>query len=301
LRKLQKIVRDVVSVSEASMEKGHMRCDANISVNDGDKMSPIIELKNINSFKFVEKALILVQEKLNNDYGTWPEKNSKETWGYNSENNSIYLQRRKEEAADYRYFPEPDLPPVDSTVFDLSALKSEISQDEDSKIVMLVGLGVSEFDAKVIAGDATKWQFYQLLCKDLSDSGKIAAAKAIVHNYFGFVIHDSNFEFASDFAKAVEALAENKIQKSTFAEIASRISDEKIHFDSIANEYISTGLSETEVSSLIEKIIEINQSEADRYKAGEKQLIGFFMGEIMKETKGKADPSAVNKILREKL
>jgi aspartyl-tRNA(Asn)/glutamyl-tRNA(Gln) amidotransferase subunit B len=301
LRKLQKIVRDVVQVSEASMEKGHMRCDANISVSDENGfMSPIVELKNINSFKFVEKALALVDTQIRDEYETWPKKPSKETWGYDSVANKVYLQRRKEEAADYRYFPCPDLPPFHSDQFDLEKLKKETAENEETKVQKLIELGISEADAKVLAGDQNKVKFYESILSYLSENDeKIMAAKAVVHNYFGFVSDDLDLKLAGEYAKAVKSLAIGKIQKNVFTNIVTRIKKDKAEYAKIENEYV--GGDEIDLEKIVDSTIATNLKEVARYQAGEKQLIGFFVGQIMKECRGKGNPQIINKLLREKL
>jgi aspartyl-tRNA(Asn)/glutamyl-tRNA(Gln) amidotransferase subunit B len=301
LRELQKIVRDVVQVSEASMEKGHMRCDANISVSDEDGfMSPIVELKNINSFKFVEKALALVDAQIRDEYETWPKKPSKETWGYDSVQNKVYLQRRKEEAADYRYFPCPDLPPFNSDQFDLEKLKNEMAEDEETKVQKLVELGISEADAKVLTGDQSKVKFYESILSHLSENDeKIMTAKAVVHNYFGFTPDAEDLKLAGEYAKALKSLTVGKIQKNIFTNIVARIKKDKIEYTKIEGEYL--GGEEIDLEKIVENLLVVNLAEVARYHAGEKQLIGFFVGLAMKECKGKGNPQLINKLLREKL
>ena len=300
LRKLQKIVRDVCRVSEASMEKGHLRCDANISVNDGDRMSPIVEIKNVNSFRFVEKALSLVEKQLLDDCDKWQKKPTKETWGYNSDENKVYLQRRKEEAADYRYFPCPDLPPVEMQVFDLGKLKSELMETEEERILKLKEIGISEPDAKVIASDKIKGEILEAISPKFSADEKILAAKAIVHNYFGFILKDKDIGLASEYALALKALSSGSIQKPIFAEIAHRIhEDGKAALDLIGEYTASNG--EDDLVETIKSVLLANPKEVERYKAGEKQLTGFFMGQIMKATGGKANPKQINEILRKEL
>jgi len=317
LRKLQKIVRDVAQVSEASMEKGHMRCDANISVSElsavggqqGEqptadskpqtvRMSPIVELKNINSFRFVEKALALVEEKLKAEYAEWPEKNSKETWGYDSASNKVYLQRRKEEAADYRYFPEPDLPPFDTSVFDLVALKADLSENEEEKIAKLVALGIAESDARVLASDQLKRDFYSRISE--FDHNYPEIAKAIVHHYFPFEVNETDIDKAETFGWAISLLVQGTISKSRFGELS-----EKIHQGSeisvLKKEYESGGMDNSEVEKAADKIISENSNEVSAYKAGKIQLLGFFMGKMMKETGGKANAKIVAEILKKKL
>ncbi|MFA6963401.1 MAG: Asp-tRNA(Asn)/Glu-tRNA(Gln) amidotransferase subunit GatB [Patescibacteria group bacterium] len=295
LRKLQKIVRDVVSVSEASMEKGHMRCDANISVSDENgRMSQIIELKNLNSFKFVEKALTLVDAKLKEEYPAWPEKNSKETWGYDSEKNSVCLQRRKEEAADYRYFPEPDLPPFDSSAFDHDKLRNETKETAEEKLEKLEGLGVSgQYASKLLDHDR-----YALTLKMIEEVGRDSA------NEVGRIVADY-IDDAEEASKHIDEFvslikSENNFQKQILTRLAEQILSGKTFAE--AESEISSGMiDQTEIESVISSIVANHPDELNRYKAGEQQLFGFFMGQIMKETKGKVNPAEINKILKEKL
>jgi len=302
LRKLQKIVRDEAQVSEASMEKGHMRCDANISVNDGEKMSPIVELKNINSFRFVEKALALVEAKLKSEYQEWPAKNSKETWGYDSANNKVYLQRRKEEAADYRYFPEPDLPPFETAIFDFESLRGELNENEEEKINKLVELSIAESDAKVLIEDPLKLSFYYAVAKNLKKDILPEAAKAIVHKYLSFEISDDDLDNNLEYATAISSLAEGAISKSQFGELTNLIHDGQITYEQALAKMGGGQIGdEAALDSIADKVILNNQSEAAAYKAGKVQLIGFFMGQMMKETGGKANPKIANVILKKKL
>jgi aspartyl-tRNA(Asn)/glutamyl-tRNA(Gln) amidotransferase subunit B len=302
LRKLQKIVRDVVEVSEASMEKGHMRCDANISVSDEKGfMSPIVEIKNINSFRFVEKALTLVDAQLREDYANWPANGGKETWGYDSEKNKVYLQRRKEEAADYRYFPCPDLPPVDSSQFDLEALKAEISENEEEKIGNLVKLGIAESDAKVLAQDKLKGKLFSEIAV-VAETDHSFIAKTIVHNYFGFQINDDDMNKVSEYGKAIKSLKDNKISKSIFGEIAVKIHNSDESFESILESLGGGQIDDaSSLETMVDAIISANPKEVEAYRSGKTALIGFFVGQVMKESKGKANPQVINKILKEKL
>jgi len=298
LRKLQKIVRDVVEVSEASMEKGHMRCDANISVNDGDKMSPIVEIKNINSFRFVEKALTLVREKLRDEYEKWPEKKIKETWGYDSVGNKVFLQRSKEEAADYRYFPEPDLSPIKTEVFDLRKLEAEIKEDEDAIILRLME-DIPENFAKIITNNKRKAELYEKITPLLDKECFFVAARIIANNEFGFEFGEEDLMRLPRYAELIKRVKDHGIHKTLFQEIASKIHEENISSEEI--EQLSAGGTEENLQLIISKVLENYPKEVVRYKNGENQLLGFFVGQVMKETGGKANPQNINKILREKL
>ena len=308
LRKLQKIVRDQVQVSEADMEKGHLRCDANISLcemqdtitnNQSPKMSEIVELKNLNSFKFVEKALTIEEARLKNEYPNWPEKLKKVTRGYDSVKNTTYEQRTKEEASDYRYFPEPDLPPIDTTKFDIESLRSEINHSEQEIIEELVSAGIAEADAKVLVADNLKFEFYQKIAASLKNNYS-EIAKVIVHKYFPFDIEVSDLNYSNDYGKAVADLAGGKLTKNTFAEASQQIhSGEK--YDKIINKILAEGLDEDDILEIISSIIEKNPAEVEHYRLGKTQLFGFFMGLAMREAKGKADPKLLTTLLKEKL
>ncbi|MCL5410781.1 MAG: Asp-tRNA(Asn)/Glu-tRNA(Gln) amidotransferase subunit GatB [Patescibacteria group bacterium] len=300
LRELQKIVRDVVGVSDANMEKGHLRCDANISVTDGEKMSEIVELKNINSFRFVEKALLIEEERLKAEYPDWPEKKGKVTRGYDSKKNTTYAQRTKEEAADYRYFPEPDLPPIDSAEFDLETLRSEINKSHEERLREYISMGIAEGDAGVLVSDAAKDKIFTAISKDITKGNEPLLARIIVHNYFGFNFEESDKAKAREYALAIDALALNKISKNVFTMVTAKIHQENISFDDAFSDFSGTG-EKIDLDNVISVIISKNPNEVLSYKNGKKQLFGFFMGQVMKETGGKADPEAAGKILRDKL
>jgi len=301
LRELQKIVRDVSAVSDANMEKGHLRCDANISVSDETgKMSEIVELKNINSFRFVEKALALEDIRLKEKYPDWPAKNGKETRGYDSKKNITYSQRVKEEASDYRYFPEPDLPPYDSSKIDLLKLKQELNQSGDQILIKIKSLGVGDAEAKYLSENKKLRIVFEEIGKYFGDYSLIA--KALVNNYFGFEFSDENIKDAPEFAKALEYLGQNKISKAMFGKIVAEIENGKIDFasalEATGGEQIGD---ESDLKKTIAQVLSENSDLVGKYKSGQTQLMGFFVGLVMKKTSGKADPKTVNTVLKELL
>jgi aspartyl-tRNA(Asn)/glutamyl-tRNA(Gln) amidotransferase subunit B len=295
LRRLQKLVRDEVEVSEADMEKGHLRCDANISVTDSNRMSEIVEIKNLNSFKFVEKALEIEELRLKDEYPNWPEEKTKVTRGYDSKKNETFSQRIKEEAADYRYFPEPDLPPFDTTKFDFESLKNNLGQSEDQLIAELISEGVREDDACILAIDKKKKEFFDLMKNNISEESSGTLAKAIVHHYLSYFSADENT--IKELGKAIDELAQNKISKQIFSSVADVIREGKTYEDS-KQKYQEN---EIDLQDVINKIIRENPVEAAHFKAGKKQLLGFFIGLAMKETAGRADPKKVRGTLEKTL
>ncbi len=303
LRMLQKIVRDVVGVSEASMEKGHMRCDANISITDGEKMSEIVELKNMNSFRFVEKALNIEDKRLRDKYPNWPEKIEKETRGYNSDTNTTYTQRRKEEAADYRYFPEPDLPPFNTSKYDLEKLKSEIAEDESSKLEKLKMLMIPQFEAETLLHDEAKLYVFNRVSEYIADTGKPFLAKAIVHNYFEILPDEDDLNTkGKEYGSAASALAAGELSKNLFTQITSAIRVEGKSFADINNQIkAESSGGDAEIELIADEVIKNNPNEVSSYRAGKVQLMGFFMGAMMRETKGRSNPQTITKILKAKL
>lgn len=301
LRRLQKLVRDEVKVSDADMEKGHMRCDANISITDGERMSEIVEIKNLNSFRFVEKALALEEERLKSEYPNWPEKKGKVTRGYDSENNITYVQRTKEEAADYRYFPEPDLPPFDSSVFDLESLRLEIGQTEETVIDALVSKGIAETEAKVLARDKQKMLAFEALSKEIQSGNEPLLARIISQNYFGFTPREELTGYAKELAKLIEAFASNKISKPALANLANEIKSGKTFEDALEESGGVQVGGESEIGKWVSEVLEENPNEAAAYKNGKTQLLGFFVGAVMRKSRGRANPEIVNKLLKEYL
>ncbi|HOX40713.1 MAG TPA: Asp-tRNA(Asn)/Glu-tRNA(Gln) amidotransferase subunit GatB [bacterium] len=313
LRRLQKLVRDEVQVSDADMEKGHMRCDANISVCDGEvesgkfkvkRMSEIVEIKNLNSFRFVEKALTLEEERLRAEYPNWPEKKGKVTRGYDSDKNITYVQRTKEEAADYRYFPEPDVPPIDLSKFDLEEMKKTIRSSFAELVVSYSEAGIPENMAKTIADS----DIYRHIVDQAIASGSPAKILAIVAN---FLINRFREWKSSDAGRIKEILRiaeyfdEGSIAKPEAAELLSGLDQEGFDLAHIENKVEESKKAKGESGQRLEKIIEdiIGKfpDEYNSYQTGKKQLLGFFMGQLMKETGGKIDSRAAATLLKNTL
>lgn len=305
LRRLQKIVRDEVAVSEASMEKGHLRCDANISITDGKKMSEIVELKNLNSFKFVEKALTIEEARLKEEYPNWPEKKGKVTRGYDSKQNTTYEQRTKEEAADYRYFPEPDLPPFLSSSYDLNEL-AQVSLSEEKRSGAYKEQGVSENYANSLASNAKKADVFERLLESNSggeprvDSNFIAGI--IVNNVMGFILTEEDLDLAGEYIKAIEEFKLDKTNKQQFRQLSEIIHKNRIVYADALKTLGPTGEdAESETEGIVEAVLKENPKEVEAYKNGRLQLFGFFVGEVMKKSGGKANPKVASELLKKYL
>jgi len=273
LKELQIILRSI-GVSDADMEKGHLRCDANISVKSADAMSEIVEIKNLNSFKFVEKALFLEEERLTDEYPNWPKDKKKVTRGFDSKNNKTFIQRDKEEAKDYRYFPEPDLPPFITTDADVEKLKSGLSDLPAKKRQDLVNSGIPQDEADIITKN--KWMLEIIEKSDVHDEIKTTLGKVLVHEKSA---RDKEPGFLINLAKKIksENLSSSKIRK--FLE-SGKLDNNPGDIPSVE-----------QCELLVRKIIQENSEVVKKYRSGKTKVIGFLIGQVVRESGGAIEPS----------
>ena len=305
-----KAIRQLVTfldICDGNMAQGSMRCDVNVSIKkSGDKkLGTRAELKNINSFRFIEKAInfeIDRQIRIIEDGGSVVQ----ETRLYDSEKNETRSMRSKEEANDYRYFPCPDLLPVVISDKELQEIKEnlpELPEEKETRYVQEIGLEESE--AKIISSSKAMANMFEEASSKTDDAKLIAkwlvGDVSALLNKDNIEIDESNL-LAENFGKLIERISDNtisgKIAKSVLEEIWENGSD--------VDQIIETkGLVQIQDESLLEevtkKVIDSNLDQVAAYKAGKDKLFGFFVGQVMKETQGKANPKSVNKILKELL
>ena len=306
LHEIRKLVR-YLEISNGNMEEGSLRCDANISVRPlGEvELRNRVEVKNINSLKNVMKAIDLEAARQIQCY----ENNQivdQETRNYNAANNTTTILRSKEDAHDYRYFPEPDIPPLIISESFISDIKSTMPKLPKDRIQQYKNeFRLSDYDAKILTDE-----------KGLSDLFEIIqyskSYKTIANLIMGVVKSYLNEDSIS-----VNSL---NIDPKFIAELASMIDQNQIShivisqklFPELAKENISpmkiakkNGWLQEDDTQLIEKYISDVMVEypdkVEAYKNGKTNLIGLFMGEIMKKTKGKFNPKLINKLLQTKL
>lgn len=306
MKKIRAIVR-YLGVCDGNMEQGSLRCDANVSVRPvGQKeLGTKAEIKNINSFRFVEKALeyeIKRQIKVLEQGG----KIIQETRLWDSVTGMTQSMRTKEEAHDYRYFPEPDLVPIAAGQAWIEEIRASLPELPDKKRERFVSeYGLPEYDADLLTSEKSLADWFE-------DAIKAGGNPKSVSNW----IMGELIRFLNEENKSIEEcplkpaqltgllkLVDNgtisgKIAKSVFEEIyrTGRNAYE------IIKEKELTQISDTgEIKKAIDDVIAKNPKEAERFRAGEEKLIGFFVGQVMKLTKGKANPEMVNDLLRKKL
>ena len=296
-----------LDVSDGNMSQGSLRCDANVSVRKiGDpELGTRTEIKNINSFRFVEKAINFEVKRQIKQLESG-EKVTQETRLYDSVKDETRPMRSKEFANDYRYFPEPDLLPVvisDKEMQDIKDNFPELAQEKERRYIQ--DFGLSAYDAKILASSKIMADFFE-------DSSKETRNYALLANWLigeisAFLNKDAIEINQSKLTPANLAMLINRIDDQTISgKIGKSIFEEMYASGASPDEIIeSQGLKQISDDGAIEEIISTvikeNPSQVEAYLGGKEKLFGFFVGQVMKLTEGKANPKSVNDILKEKL
>ena len=296
-----------LDICDGNMSQGSMRCDVNVSVKkyDDDVLGTRAEIKNINSFKFIERAIhfeVARQIKLLEKGGSIVQ----ETRLYDSVKNETRSMRSKEAANDYRYFPEPDLLPVVISDNELEEIKSTLPELPKQKEIRFINEhNLEESEAKILASSKAMANLFEDASEKTKDSSLIAkwlvGDVSALLNKDNISIEESKLS-SVNFAKLIERISDKtisgKIAKSVLEEVWISGND----IDEIIEE---KGLVQIQDESILEniakKIIDENPDQVSAYKGGKDRLFGFFVGQVMKETQGKANPQGVNEILNKLL
>ena len=306
LKKIHSIIR-YLEISDGNMSEGSMRCDANVSLRKkgSKKLGTRTETKNVNSFKYVEKA---IQHEMRRQIKILEsgERVTQETRLYDSQLDETRPMRSKEYANDYRYFPEPDLLPVvlsEDFINSVKDLMPELSEEKEKRFIKEYKL--SDYDANVLSVDPNLSNFFEEVVVRTRDPK--LAANWIMGELSAFL----NKENLSILETKVDSInlgnLLSRIEDSTISgKIAKEIFEEMWNSKKSPDEIIEEkGLKQVTDSSEIEKVInqvlEQNQSQLEQYKSGKVKLFGFFVGQVMKASKGKANPEQVNRLLEERL
>jgi aspartyl-tRNA(Asn)/glutamyl-tRNA(Gln) amidotransferase subunit B len=332
LRELRLLAR-TLGVSDADMEKGNLRCDVNISLrevdDDGnpvkDELSPKTEIKNVNSFKAVERAIryeIKRQTKLW-EAGSPPSITT--TRGWDDAKGVTTEQRTKEDSADYRYFPEPDIPPLELTdiIADIKGRLPELPRAKRRRFVEEYGFRIE--DARQIVEDPALADFSDqsmselgawLQSKpDIDPEGMEAARRKLTKLFSGWLLNklmgllierkiDIRIMKISpeNFAEFITLLADGKLTGPNGLKVLGKMLDDGSDPSHVMQELGATRMDDADaLLQIIETVIEQNPEEAERFRAGEKKLMQFFVGQVMKETRGNADPQMTAKLIMQSL
>ena len=306
IKKLRAVLR-YLGVCDGNMEEGSLRCDANVSVRpEGQKeYGTRAEIKNINSFKFVEKAIeyeIKRQIRVIEDNG----KVIQETRLWDSNNGITVSMRSKEEAHDYRYFPEPDLVPITVEQSVIDEIRSGLPELPDAKRKRFAsGYGLPEYDAELLTSEKTVGEWFE---QAVQAGGQPKAVSNWIMGELMRLLNEENVSIENCLLKPVQLAGmlllidkgtiSSKIAKTVFTEMYKTGKDA----ESIVKEKGLLQISdESAIEKAVDEIIAKHPAEVDRFRAGEEKLLGFFVGQAMKATKGKANPQMLNDLMKKKL
>ena len=306
LKKLHSIIR-YLDISDAIMAQGSMRCDANVSIRPvgQEEFGTRTEIKNINSFKFVERAInheVQRQKDVLEDGGRIVQ----ETRLYDADKDETRSMRSKEVANDYRYFPEPDLLPIVIDDAYIEAIRATLPELPDTRGARFVSeYGLSEYDAGVLVATREMADYFETTAK-LSGDAKLAAnwvsqdLQALLNKH-GWELDESPIQ-AERLAMLIQRIKDNTISGKIAKTVFDAMLDDSSDVDAIIE---AKGLKQVTDSgaleSLVDKVIAENPDQAQQYRDGKVQVIGFLVGQCMQLSKGKANPAQVNEILRGKL
>lgn len=308
LTEIRKLVR-YLEICDGNMEEGSLRCDANISVRKKgeNRLGTRVEVKNLNSIRNVKKAIEEVAEKLISTLEKG-ETIRQQTLSFDANTGTTFPIREKEDADDYRYFPDPDLPPFDLGEDFISGIKASLPALQEQRIrYYCQELRLSEYDATVLTEERNIADYFEQVIGLTTDS------KAVANWLLGPVknwMNENNREIS------VFPLSPAKL-----ADLVSLVGSGKISFSMASSRLFPALLQEPdadpadmaeknnwlqqsdagEISAVVDAVLEKLADKVTEYKKGKKGLLSLFVGEVMKQTKGKADPKLTNRLLSEKL
>ncbi|MDH5470471.1 MAG: Asp-tRNA(Asn)/Glu-tRNA(Gln) amidotransferase subunit GatB [Gammaproteobacteria bacterium] len=307
MKKIHSLVR-YLGISDGNMQEGSFRCDANVSVRPKGQaeFGTRAELKNINSFRFVEQAINLEVERqimLIEGGGVV----AQETRLFDPDKYETRPMRSKEEANDYRYFPDPDLLPVEITPEFIEAVRATLPELPAAKKARFVTeFELSDYDAAVLTASREMAEYYEETVKASGGLGKLAA-NWVMGELAGALNKDDTDIIDSPVSAAALGQMLQRIDDGTISgKLAKQVFEAMWNGEGTADEIIEQkGLQQISDSSAIEAIIrevlDSNPKQVEQYRGGQQKLLGFFVGQIMKATQGKANPQQVNDLLRKQL
>ncbi|MCA1589618.1 MAG: Asp-tRNA(Asn)/Glu-tRNA(Gln) amidotransferase subunit GatB, partial [Acidobacteria bacterium] len=296
-----------VGASDADMEKGNLRCEANVSVRKlgEEKFRNKVELKNLNSVRFMQKAIEYEIERQIEAHESG-QGVTQETRLWDEKNNRTRVMRSKEDAHDYRYFPEPDLQPLNVSVEFVNRVRTEMPEMPDRMRERFVSeYQLSYADASQLVSEKSLAEFYETtakwsgnprtsanfvlseLLRELNNSGKTAADSPLT---------------AGNMAELIKTLDAGKINNNQAKEVLAEMFASGKSSDKIIREKGFEQISDTSaIEKIVYDVIVANENQVSAYRGGNEKLFGFFVGQVMKASDGKANPKIVNDLLKEKL
>jgi len=299
-----KAILRAIGVSEADMEKGQLRCDANVSIRNPDGSFGIkTELKNMNSFRFVERGLVRElerQQEILESGGSV----TQATMHYDPTTDEVHELRSKEYAHDYRYFPEPDLLPLELNEAWVRQIKSRLPElPEERKARFVEQYGLSEYDASVLTAGGDLAGFYEEVAAQADPkqaanwtTGELRARL----NEAGIEVAESKVK-PGHLAELIGLVENGTISRSAAKDVLGTVFETGDSPSTVVEREGLASMGGDELSGIVDEVISANPDEAERVRSGDKKVIGFLVGQVMKVTRGNADGGRVRQLLLEKL
>ena len=307
VKKLRSILR-YIQTCDGNMEEGSLRCDVNISVKKkNEDFGTRCEIKNVNSIKSIGQA---IEHEFHRQVETIEsgDKVQQETRLFDEKKGETRPMRTKEEAHDYRYFPDPDLPPLEISSDLIGEIKKNLPELPDVKKKKLIdGYGLSSYESSILISDKNNVDFFEAVINENNQRNPKVVVNWIIGDLFS-LLKKNNLDInkspvkPSDLGELIDLIENStisgKLAKIVFDEMFyNRKKPKKIIKQKGLIQITDSG----EIENVITKVLSQNVDKVNEYKSGKEKLYGYFIGQIMQETKGKANPKLVNEILKKKL
>ena len=302
-----KQVLQYIGVSTCDMEKGQMRADANVSVmpKGADKFGTKAEVKNLNSFRFLKLA---VDQEIERQVGVVESGGRvvQETRLFNPATGETVTMRSKENAHDYRYFPEPDLVPLKISDTWMANVRASMTELPASRRARFVGeYGLREYDAQVLTAERETSDYFEQVVKA---SGDARAAANWVMGDLAALLKDAEKNIAEspvsaeNLGRLIKLITDGKISGKIAKELLPKMAESGDAPETLVErEGLSQISDEGALLKIIDEVIAANPKQLEQYRAGKTTVIGFFVGQVMKASRGQGDPAVVNRLLKDKL
>ena len=304
VRKVRSILR-YLGTCDGNMEQGSLRADVNVSVNKpGNELGTRCEIKNLNSFKFIHAAIVY-EAKRQIKLIEQGESVNQETRLFNTQSGETRSMRSKEDAHDYRYFPDPDLLPLTLDDDWIKGLQDSIPELPDQiKERFINAYSLSSYDANIIVSDKATSEYFEDVVKNRNPklvTTWVTGELFSILNKKNLIIEDSPIT-SKQLGELVDNIENGKISNRQAKEVLEEMCESGKGALEIINEKGLSQISdENEIESLVDNVLNSNPENVKKYKNGKDKLFGFFVGEAMKLSKGKANPKIVNDLIKKKL
>ncbi len=306
-KKIHSIVR-YIEICDGNMQEGSFRCDANVSIRPAGeaRLGTRSEIKNVNSFRFLERAINFEVERQIDILESGGQV-VQETRLYDADKDETRSMRSKEEANDYRYFPDPDLLPVQIEEELIESIRKTLPELPDARRARFMSaLELSEYDAGVMTSDRYTADYFEAVVKKSGASAKLACSWISGElfsrlNKDGLELNASPVD-ADRFSQLVERVHDNTISGKIAKEVLDKMWSGADTADQVIEKEGLRQISDSsEIEKMIDDVIAANPDQVAEYKSGKDKLLAYFVGQVMKASRGKANPGELNKLLQEKL